>query len=788
MSRKSSGASGVLIVAALILAALSELIKNYWPALLVIGGIGLVVWLFRKSAAQEPTPQQDGSIALQVSVGAERDTSASDTLYGSCQKPTVYHSRQKTTLRDGDELWLPAGRSVAVNGYLLNGGFIYVGKGLDGGNGWQIEAALIDPSLPVNQGDDDYTSRKLDYWPSYSEASREARASYLNWLAKGRSHPRADIGYVFLYFYGLERRVLVDATNSAAAKAELPAIMREVERLLGIYSDNYSFQCYAASLLDFLKASEEPTQCPDTPPPLPSTGELTFAHKLCLGQISSLRKALPCEWAYLWLMGDPTTRLKTAAQRCPGEFKRAFLEQYTREFGDGMLLPQNKTRLKVSHQPASPSLRSSTHLVRQFDMPDVTVLSSPMKKLQGIAETCMTQLDAYSRFVGRNPDKAESADALLELPFSLWPDQYRRPLENIRATIKTAGKPLATKFERLQELFPDWHEEVSRQKYQSLSRVLAEAGMGVEPDVKFGGKVPTPDATVVIFSDESIQSYREPSLEYGAASLTLHLAVSVSAADGDVGNEERQLLLRQLEDWLHLNESARRRLQAHLRLLMTEPPGTNNLKKRIETLSITARQAIGEFLAQVAKADDEVTPDEVKLLEKIFKMLGLDTQSVYSLLHGPAGTPVTVRPSDAGTSGFTIPSPPKPKDTGLELDMGRIAALHAESKKVSAILEEIFVEETVHAEPEQELPEAEAEIHDSVMGLDDEHTALVRLLCTRPEWTRDELEELAQDRGVLLDGALERINEAAFDTYDQPFCEGDDPIEINKDVVKEMLQ
>lgn len=776
MARKSSGASGVLIVAALILAALAELIKNYWPALLVIGGAALAFWLFRKSASQEPTPQQDGSVTLRVSVGSGHDTSTHDA-YG----------HQKPTIQNGDELWLTTGKSVTVNGYLLNGGFIYVGKGLDGGNGWQIEAALIDPSLPVNQRDNDYTVRKLNYWPSYSDSSREARASYLNWLAKGRSDPRADIGYVFLYFYGLERRALVDASHSAAAKAELPAIMGEVERLLGIYSGSNSFRHYAGSLLDFLKAGQVHANCPESPPPFPTDGELTFAHRLCLGQISGLRKPLPGEWAYIWLMGDPTTRLKTAAQRCPDEFKRAFFEEYAREFGDGMLLPQNKTRLKVSHRPASPSLQSSKHLEKHFDLPDVTVLSSPMKKLQGIAESCMSQLDAYSRFLGRNPDKAESADALLELPFSLWPEKYRQPLENIRATIKTAGKPLATKFERLQGLFPDWHE-ANRQKYMSLSRALSEAGMGIEPDVKFGGKVPTSDATVVIFSDESIQSYREPSLEYGAASLTLHLAVSVSAADGDVGNEERQLLLQQLEDWLHLNESARRRLQAHLRLLMTEPPGTNNLKKRIEALSITARRAIGEFLAQVAKADDEVTPAEVKLLEKIFKMLGLETQSVYSLLHGPAGAPVTVRPSDAGTSGFAIPSPPKPKEEGIKLDMGRIAALHAESEKVSAILGEIFVEETVLAEPEPEPQEVEAEVHDSAMGLDAEHTALVRLLCTRPEWTRDELEELAQDRGVLLDGALERINEAAFDTYDQPFCEGDDPIEINKDVVKEMLQ
>ncbi|HMN14413.1 MAG TPA: TerB N-terminal domain-containing protein [Bellilinea sp.] len=706
MARKSSGASGVLIVAALILAALVELIRNYWPALLVIGGIGVAIWLYKKSTAQSPAPQHDGSITLRVSVGSNLDSGASDYSHNSRQKPTV---------GDGDKLWLPAGKPATVGGYLLNDGLLYVGKGLAASNGWQIEAALIDPSLPVDQNDDDYRVRKLDYWPSYLEASKAARASYLNWLAKGRSDPNADIGYVFMYFYGLERRALVDTASSAAAKAEVPAIVREIERLLAVYGNNYSFRGYASSLLDFLKDDQEYLDCQVSPPPLFQNGELTFAHRLCLGKMSALRNALPSEWALIWLMGDPTTRLKTAAQRCPNEFKRAFIEQYTKEFGAGMLLPQNKTRLKLTHRPASPSFHGQSHFEKHFDLPDVTVLSSPMRKLQAIAESSMAQLDAYSRFLGRNPDKTESADALLELPFYLWPDKYRQPVENVRATIKTAGKPLATKFERLQGLFPDWHE-ANRQKYQSLSRALAEAGMGIEPDVKFGGKVPSPDAMVVIFSDEDIQSNREPAPEYGAASLTLHLAVSVSVADGEVGDEERQLLLRQLEDWLHLNESARRRLQAHLRLLMAEPPGTKNLKKRIEALPMNARQSIGEFLAQVAKADEEVTPAEVKLLEKIFKMLELDTQSVYSLLHVSVSSPVTVRPSDTSAPGFSIPIPPRPNKAGIELDMDRIAVLHAESEKVSAILGEIFVEETVRVEPEPATEEPEIEVHDSIMG------------------------------------------------------------------------
>ncbi|MDP2788101.1 MAG: TerB N-terminal domain-containing protein [Pseudomonadota bacterium] len=321
MARKSSGLPIVAVGVLIALAAAVEAIKNYWPALLVVGGAGLAFWLFKKPAAQPSTTPQDSPDSVRVSVRPNH-----------VMVDTPSRSAPTTTAQDGDKLWLPEGKSTSVAGYFLEGGLIYVGKGLVGGNGWQQDAALIDPSLPVSKQIDDYSVRNLNYWPSYAEATPEARAAYLKWLAKGRSDPHVDMGYVFLYFYGLERRALVDVLRSDAAKEEIPTLIREVERLLTIYSDNGSFRHYANSLVDFLKADRVQASCWESPPSLSRQGELTFSHRYCLGQISNSRKVLSGEWAYVWLLGDPTTRLKTAAQRCPDEFKRAFIGQYTREF------------------------------------------------------------------------------------------------------------------------------------------------------------------------------------------------------------------------------------------------------------------------------------------------------------------------------------------------------------------------------------------------------------------------------------------------------------------------
>ena len=45
-----------------------------------------------------------------------------------------------------------------------------------------------------------------DYYPSYAGLSPEQRWVYLNWLTDV-SQP-VYIGYVFLYYYGLERQLL----------------------------------------------------------------------------------------------------------------------------------------------------------------------------------------------------------------------------------------------------------------------------------------------------------------------------------------------------------------------------------------------------------------------------------------------------------------------------------------------------------------------------------------------------------------------------------------------------
>ena len=131
------------------------------------------------------------------------------TLSNSVGYSEVRMAATKGTSRDVQKYWVGAAKTATVQGRAL-GSLLYVGTGLMLVDGPEVEAALIDPKLEASTGSLDLSVRRLGYWPSYPTASPEARGAYLSWLSSGRSVPEADLGLVFLYFYGLERRSLIN--------------------------------------------------------------------------------------------------------------------------------------------------------------------------------------------------------------------------------------------------------------------------------------------------------------------------------------------------------------------------------------------------------------------------------------------------------------------------------------------------------------------------------------------------------------------------------------------------
>jgi tellurite resistance protein len=665
---------------------------------------------------------------------------------------------------------------------------LYVGRGLGSIAAWRsVEPALIDPSLRVDRSQPDHTGVGMSYWPSYTEISPQCRAAYLAWLAGGRLDPSAYIGYVFLFFYGLERRALADAPQAELPREELPVILAEVERLLAVYGNNTSFRTYATQLLDIVKLTTEED---NFQPPRERTGwELPMSLRIGIGRIVAAGKPLPADWALSWYLTHPDTSLRTPARRCTSEFGELFQVRYAKEFGEGVVLKRNKSKLKVECRPASASFGGP--LMLSLDLPDIAPLSAPLGKIRSIAESCCSEIEAYSRWIGRNPDQPKSLAAMALLPREIAASHAgaeAHALWNwIQETIGPRDRALVHTQELLRRCPISAGSKLSKGDTVLLAQLIEKRDFGIEPDVRFGGAlVANFDSAILFKLPTDAAAIASP--QYAGAAVLLHLAVAVSAADGTISRDEEGHLEQHLEKVLVLSEAERIRLSAHLAWLRATKPGMGGLKKRLEALNEEQRSAIADFIVGVAGADGQITPDEIRTLEKIYPLLGLAADDVYKHLHamtagGPAdivdsAEPVTVIPAQS-VQGFAIPARPSPART-VHLNMATVEAKLAQSAKISAILDDIFTED--EPAPQVAIPPTP-----ETGKLSTVYAVMLRRLIERPAWSRSEFDSLAGELGLLPDGALDTINEASLDHLDITVIEGNDPITLDLDAAKELL-
>jgi uncharacterized tellurite resistance protein B-like protein len=282
---------------------------------------------------------------------------------------------------------------------------------------------------------------------------------------------------------------------------------------------------------------------------------------------------------------------------------------------------------------------------------------------------------------------------------------------------------------------------------------------------------------------------------YQGAALLLHFAAVVATADGEVTESEERHLAEHLERALHLSLGERTRLRAHLSWLLDEPPTLAGIKNRVATLGEDRRASLGGFLISLAAADGLLGADEIKVLTKIYGLLGLEPQTIYSNLHQlmsaaepAAAEPVTMRPAQAPREAFQIPPPlgAAGAESVIRLDLAKVREKLAETSRVSDLLSGIFLDEET-AKPTVSPAPLATEDDFAIAGLDSAHSALLLRLAGSASWERIQVERLAAALGLLPDGALEIINEAAFLRCGAPLIEGDERVEIDDQILREMM-
>jgi uncharacterized tellurite resistance protein B-like protein len=705
------------------------------------------------------------------------------SLFSSLTEKLSAALHSDTRPRKNDVVFYGADELVDIGRGPIRGSLVYAtGKKFPS----VYDASLIELPLPVcSRG---IAPERLPYWPCYHDATSRQRAAYLDWIYGGRRDPKVELGYVFIFFYGLERRILVDEKDH-----EL--IAEELLRLLPIYGASRSFANYAGALLwltiylggerGLLSKNVVDRAINATP----RWGEDLLRY--CLGYFSRRALAWPVELLYEVAARDERAIKSVVVRRQSEKFKTLFANRLRQPYPDGYWCQPSSRERKLEYRPASATL-VALKAIESKTIPQFSLSGKKLTPLINLWNECVSQLKAYDR---------ASHGGTIEIPTA---EAY----ESLPSELRSGDHPEAHLWEEVIKIHADDHgwpvvkigELAALKKYASRARLTKKQSaslvktadalhLAIEPDTRITNKNYQWDECVAVYRDTPDNTSEKELDAFRTASILLQLGLSIAQADNDIADEELSQIAERLDQQFEFGESVSKRLKALQYLLTTKRNADISIARTLEkTMSLAARRAVGDYLLMIAGADQVICAEERKVLRRAYRGLGIPAHELEKKLAAfDAANVVRDHLQKSDSSDVTVlPA----------LDLERIRAIREETSRVQELLHSVLcqVEQNADASILQEMVEANqpasiesfgransiatdqplvealavakygsstAAIVDSsaFSGLTDRYQSFCKLLITRDRWNKDELRAAARQYGLMLNAAFEAINE-----------------------------
>ena len=735
--------------------------------------------------------------ALQVARSAlEKGTQPSDTFGSSTIEPGV--PTPVRSLR-----WLGPAGGIWVQDVHIDSPMAYFINTAAGAR--SDEPAAVDIALRVDKRAYIPTSRELPYWPRYDQITPGQRGIYLEWLAEGRTRLPPELGYTFLFIYGLERRALVD-------ERDIDLVFDEIVRIREMYaasgqSVSRSLDSYTSSFLWFLVAA------------LPQRIDLERVQRLASGcsllTEDNLMAVLSwfaicqqplADWAAFLVAGSlPLSQRSIVASRVNEEFRLLYTRRYTQQFGKGFQLQASKRKKVYSYRPSSAALPAI-----QVSAAQPLGVPRELQPLSDIWNDCIRDLRKLSLLAAK-----QTTEELTPTVWEAMPAELRKGIDHphtdglyrlVNQNTDGTRDAVITATQAAGVLGLPSPEKLTLGQSRKICETAEYTGYCFEPDARVTGKAYRLDEPLAVFI-RTTDLQPEPA-RYNAAVCMFKIGMMIAVADGHASEDEISVLLHRVETVFHLNENEMRRLEALRWLLTSKGVETGSIRKIARTLTHEQRQAVGKLCLVVVAADGVVTPEEQKAVRSVYADLGFSRyevdQALQSIGVGEPQEPVTVQQAQEATeSGERIPSPPSekikvPPRTGLQLNREAIAAIMKDTQEVAVMLAEAMNVETreesdgtslsVTTEQVVVVEQTATAVLEPPAGLQAElptrYAAFYQELIGRDCWDRKEADVLARQHRIMLAGAIDALNEWAAERYGgQLFYEDGDNIVIEKSLL-----
>ncbi len=701
--------------------------------------------------------------------------SKSSKKSGRSKKNAGASSKTSGRVRMEPVKWLGTGNSFKIKDYLVIDQLVYWS---DSSNHIP-EASCIDLKLPVsNPGT---ITSELGYWPEYSRMSPAQRANYLLWLTGGCKSPLSDIGYAFVYFYGLERRALVDGKD-------LDTITLETLRLLRTYASSASFNSYLRAFLLFITVKNRFESIDETEliyllgDGLTGLGEEAF--RVLLAWFYNNKRPVSADYALEIAGRDLRSPRSVVTERAREQFQKLFAMKYAARFPQGMFLKAAVREYTIEYRPASPSLLKLTRsgdLSCSLSITNVLGIQSQFKPLVEIWGQCIEELRAYSREIAKGPGSDEAA-VYRALPEALkaerdhpdkliWADLAASNInEEGYACLKISALPgIADK--------PALDAKLTLSRSRELALTANEVGFLIVPDPRVTGRVYAHGDTVALLKPRK-DAFLPENPAYSSALFLLELGTVIAAADGEIDHMEIANITGFLETLLNLSLDERRLLKAYRSLLEAKPPSLSGLSKRLKS-SLTPPQLeiVGRYLVGIAAANGVITTEELAAIRRIYRYLDLDPSTLDGLLldlGGKSGSAVEIQTGKrASREDGKFPAV---QEGPVVLNDDLLRKILAETAEVSNMLGEVLKASEDEESPQSGSPvsinstgpsstagveavlDTQEVTDERLAELDARYHCPLKEILSKNQYTRLEFDDLARRYGLMPAALVDAVN------------------------------
>ena len=313
-------------------------------------------------------------------------------------------------------------------------------------------------------------------------------------------------------------------------------------------------------------------------------------------------------------------------------------------------------------------------------------------------------------------------------------------------------------------------------------------GYEIEPNVNIDKKPYKKDTLVSIYKSQYLEKLSP--IDYQIASLFTDIGYQIALEDKELLQVEIAYIENYIKKEFNLSPSERYRLQMRGELLVhTKAINTSEtIKKLIKMLDDTGKETIAKYIISVAMADGIVKDSELKILQKIFKQLDFSDDYLNSTLSELINSNDDVVTVEKGTSikkkGSKIPTEIETDEkVELKLDTEKLEKIKINTSEIHNVLQEIFADEQTEVLKSEPIETVSLEDEDKT-EMESGLQSIINIIIEKGNWTRNELLNIIQNKGVMLSSAIDEINEWSEEEYGDFLVEEDNDVYIvNEDVV-----